>query len=319
MITWPATAWVALPLLMALATQYYQTYGPFGFNANLKWEQTATTNAGLDYSFANGRINGSVDIYLKKTKDLLNSVPQPTGTNFSPYILANVGSMENKGVEINLNLQPVRNRDLNWDVNFNLTYNKNTITNLTVIPNDPTYIGVLTGGAAAVNGFVQVHAVGGPKNTFYLFHQVYDAKGNPIEGLFEDLNRDGIINEKDKYKGHTADPNLFMGFSTNLAYKKWNGGFVMRSNLNNYVYNNIYSNRGRLNQVLGNYTLGNASSQLPQNKLYGQRRCAAFERLLFGKWFLPENGQPDPGLQFWKVAGKQGYPAGQTLWCKMYL
>ena len=239
---------------------YYTTYGPSGYNANLKWEQTTTYNAGLDYSFAGGRVNGSVDVYLKKTKDLLNSVPQPTGTNFSAYVLANIGSMENKGVEMNLNVQPIKNRDVTWDVNFNFTYNKNTITNLTVIPNDPTYIGVVTGGAAAVNGFVQLHAVGGPKNTFYLYHQVYDTKGAPIEGLFEDVNRDGIINDKDKYKGHTADPNLFMGFSTNLSYKKLSAGFVLRSNLNNYVYNNIFSNRGRLNQVLGNYTLGNAST-----------------------------------------------------------
>lgn len=238
---------------------YYQTYGPAGYNAGLKWEQTSTYNAGLDYSFAGGRINGSVDIYLKKTKDLLNSVPQPTGTNFSAYVLANVGSMENRGVELNLNVQPVRNRDLTWDVNFNFTYNKNQITNLTVIPNDPTYIGLPVGGAAAVNGFVQLHAVGGPRNTFYLYHQVYDKTGKPIEGLFEDVNRDGIINDKDRYKGQSANPNVLMGFSTNLSYKKLNAGFVLRSNLNNYVYNNIFSNRGRLNQVLGNYTLGNAS------------------------------------------------------------
>lgn len=248
---------------------YYQTYGPSGYNAGLKWEQTKTYNAGLDYSFANGRINGSVDIYLKKTKDLLNSVPQPTGTNFSAYVLANVGSMENRGIELNLNVQPVRNRNLTWDVNANFTYNKNEITNLTVIPNDPTYVGIPTNGAEGVNGFTQLHAVGGPRNTFYLYHQIYDAKGNPIEGLFEDVNRDGIINDKDRYKSQSAAPNVLMGFSTNVSYKKLNAGFVLRSNLNHYVYNNIFSNRGRLNQVLGNYTLGNASANYLQTGFRG--------------------------------------------------
>lgn len=252
-----------------LGNTYYQSYGPFGYNSNLKWEQTEAYNAGLDYSFAGGRINGSVDVYLKKTKDLLNTVPQPTGTNFSAYITANIGSMENKGVEFNLNVQPIRNTDVTWDVNFNATYNKNTITNLTVIPDDPTYAGVLTGSADAVNGFVQIHSVGYPKNSFYLYHQVYDANGNPIEGLFEDVNRDGIINDKDRYRGHSADPNLFFGLSSNATYKNWNAGFVMRANFNNYVYNNIFSNRGRLNQVLGNYTLGNASVNYLDTRFVG--------------------------------------------------
>jgi TonB-dependent starch-binding outer membrane protein SusC len=167
--------------------------------------------------------------------------------------------MENKGVEFSLNTQPIRNQDISWDINFNATYNKNTITNLTVVPDDPNYIGFPSNNISGTQGFAFINAVGGSKSTFYLYRQVYDKDGNPIEGLFEDTNRDGILNEKDKYKGKRADPNLFLGFSTNLSYKKWNAGFVLRSSFNNYVYNNIYSNNGRLNQVLGNQTTGNAS------------------------------------------------------------
>jgi TonB-dependent starch-binding outer membrane protein SusC len=248
---------------------YNQTYGAFGYNENLKWEQTKTYNAGLDFAFAGGRLNGSVDVYLKQTSDLLNSVPQPTGTNFSAFVLANVGSMENKGVEANLNIQAVKAKDFTLDFNVNATYNQNTITNLTVVPQDPKYVGLPTGSGDGVNGFLQLHAVGGPRSTFYLYRQVYDANGKPIEGLFEDANRDGIINDKDKYKGYSADPNFFMGFSTNATYRKWSGGFVMRANFNNYVYNNIFSNRGRLNQVLGNYTLGNASTNYLETNFRG--------------------------------------------------
>jgi iron complex outermembrane receptor protein len=114
-----------------------------------------------------------------------------------------------------------------------------------------------------------LNAVGSPKSTFYLYHQVYDAKGNPIEGLFADLNRDGIINENDKYKGHSADPVVYMGFSTGLNYKKWSAGFVLRASIDNYVYNNVFSNNGRLNQILGTYTTGNASSNYLVTRFQG--------------------------------------------------
>jgi TonB-linked SusC/RagA family outer membrane protein len=240
---------------------YYKMFRPGGFYANRKWEQTATTNIALDYGFANNRITGSLDFYLKKTTDLLNSIPAPAGTNFSAYVLANVGSMENKGVEFSINVQPIKNNNVTWDVAFNATYNKNTITALTILPNDPNYLGFPSTNINGVQGFAFLNAVGGPKNTFYLYHQVYDkTTGMALEGLFEDANRDGIINENDKYKGESATPDFFLGFSTNFSYKKWNAGFVLRASFNNYVYNNIYSNNGRLNQILGAQTTGNAST-----------------------------------------------------------
>jgi hypothetical protein len=169
--------------------------------------------------------------------------------------------MENKGVEFSINVQPIKNNNVTWDVAFNATYNKNTITALTILPNDPNYLGFPSTNINGVQGFAFLNAVGGPKNTFYLYHQVYDkTTGMALEGLFEDANRDGIINENDKYKGESATPDFFLGFSTNFSYKKWNAGFVLRASFNNYVYNNIYSNNGRLNQILGAQTTGNAST-----------------------------------------------------------
>ena len=241
---------------------YYQGYRPGGYNPNIKWEQTATSNIGLDYGFLDNRITGSVDVYLKKTKNLLNLIPQPAGSNFSAYVLANVGNMENKGIEFSINAEPVRTRDLTWDVGFNITYNKNTITNLTVVPNDTSYVGFPSGGIAGGIGgqFVLINAVGGPKNTFYLYKQVYNTSGKPIEGVFVDKNNDGIINQNDLYKGKPADPNVFMGFSTNVNYRKWSAGFVLRASLGNYAYNNFHSQTGVLNQILGNSVLYNAST-----------------------------------------------------------
>lgn len=248
---------------------FYQAFTPFGFNANLKWEKLKSYNIALDYGFLGNRINGSIDFYLRQSKDLLNSVPQPTGTNFSAYVLANVGSLENKGVEFTLNTVPVKQNDISLDVNLNITYNQNKITNLTVIPGDPTYIGIPTAGADGVNGFVQLHQVGYPRNTFYLYQQVYSPDGKPIEGLFADRNRDGQITEDDKYLNHSAVGDWIYGLSSALSVKNWNAGFTMRAMLNNYVYNNIHSSRSARNQVLGNYIINNASSYYNQTEFRG--------------------------------------------------
>ena len=241
---------------------YYQMYRPGGYNPNLKWEQTATTNIGLDYGFLNNRISGSIDFYYKETSDLLNLIPQPAGTNFSAFFIANVGSMYNKGVEFSLNAQPVSNRNFTWDAGFNITYNKNRITNLTVVPDDATYKGIQTGNISGGvgGGFAQINAVGYSTSTFNLYKQVYDANGNPLENVFVDVNEDGIINEEDLSKSKSAVPDWFMGFSTNLNYKRWSAGFVLRSSIGNYVYNNVYSSGGSLIRILGGYVLCNAST-----------------------------------------------------------
>ncbi len=239
---------------------YLQSYSPTAFNQNLKWETTTGYNAAVDFGFLHNRITGSLDFYLKKTNDLLNRVPQPAGTNFSAFVLANVGSLENKGVELNINTAVVRKKDFTLDVNLNASYNKSTITNLTIIPDDPDYIGVVHDIPDGVNNAILIDAVGYSANTLYLYHQIYDASGKPIEGLYEDVNRDGIINEKDRYKGKPTTPDLFFGFSTNATYKNWSAGFVLRANFNNYVYNNVASSKGVRANILGAYVVGNATT-----------------------------------------------------------
>jgi iron complex outermembrane receptor protein len=250
---------------------YYQGYRPSGFYPNRRWEQTATTNIAVDYGFLDGRITGSIDFYLKKTSHLLNQVAQPAGSNFSAYIVANVGNMENKGLEFSINTQPIRTTDLTWDLGFNVTYNKNKITNLTVVPADTSYPGFYNGNIAGGIGgqFVLINSVGGSKNTFNLYKQVYNANGTPIEGVFVDKNKDGIINQSDLFKGKSADPKVFFGFSTNVTYKRWSGGFVLRSSVGNYVYNNFNSQAGIRNQILTNAVLYNASSNYLVTKFKG--------------------------------------------------
>lgn len=251
--------------------QFIQGARPSGYDANLSWEQTATSNAGLDFGFLNNRITGSVDFYLKKTSKLLESIPEPAGTNFSAFILSNVGDMKNEGVEFNINAQPIKNKNLTWDVNFNIAYNKNTITNLTVIPDDPTYPGFPSGqiNGNGAQGFAFINAVGYSKNTFNLYQQVYDQGGYPIEGLFEDVNRDGIINSSDAVKDKRSDPDWFLGFSTNVVYKRWNAGFVLRASFDNYVYDQFLFSNGNLNDILGGTVISNASTTYLQTFFKG--------------------------------------------------
>lgn len=229
---------------------FYNMYRPDAYNDHLKWEQTKTYNIGLDFGFLNNRINGSVDLYLKKTSDLLSVVDQAAGTNFGNKVIANIGTMENRGVEFSINTVPVKNKELEWDFNFNITYNKNRITKLT-FTNDPTFPGNLVGGiAGGVGSTIQIYSVGYPKNAFYVYQQIYDNGGNPIEGLFEDRNRDGIINNNDLYRYKSPDPNVFLGANTNVTWKKWSAGFSTRANIGNYMYNNRFSNTGVQRNIL---------------------------------------------------------------------
>ncbi len=252
---------------------FYQMYRPSANIANIKWEETATANIGLDFGLLDNRISGSIDVYQKKTSDLLNRIPQPAGTNFAATAIVNVGDMENKGIETTLNFNPIKGKDFNWDFSVNATYNKNTITNLTVVPNDPNYAGfpsgTIAGGIGGQNAFI--NAVGGSKNTFNLFEQTYDQNGNPIEGVYIDQNGDGIISPSDFKKGKSADPKVFLGFSNNMSYKNWNLSFTLRANLGNYVYNNNFSQSGNLTQILGTPVILNASPNYLTTNFKGQQ------------------------------------------------
>lgn len=215
------------------------TYRPNAYNPDLKWEKTTTYNVGLDFGFLNNRINGAVDYYYRKTTDLLNSVFVSAGTNFKNKVLSNVGSLENSGIEFSINSKPVVTTDWTWDLGFNITYNKNEITKLTTGDSENYYVaaGDNIGGRRDMKAMA--HAVGHPASSFYVYQQVYDENGKPIENEFVDRNGDGTINGDDRYfyKKPTAD--VLMGLTSRLSYKSWDFSFSLRASLNNYVYNSV--------------------------------------------------------------------------------
>lgn len=217
---------------------------PNGYSPDLKWEQTTTYNVAIDFGFLNNRINGSIEYYQKHTKDLLNTISAAAGTNFINLITANVGKMKNKGVEANVNAIAIQSKDFTWEVGYNITWNDSKITKLTTTFN-PDYQGI----DAGTN---QKHQVGEMPGTFYLYQQVYDENGKPIQNAFVDRNNNGQITEADRYLTHKSPmAKVYMGFSSQFSYKKWDLGFNLRANFGNYVYNGVASGNSTSNNYGG--------------------------------------------------------------------
>ena len=241
-------------------TQYNGTFllKPDGYSPDLKWEETHTYNVAIDYGFLNNRINGSLEFYVKKTKDLLNTVSAPAGTNFTNQITANVGEMENKGVEFNINAVAIQTKDFSWNIGYNITWNDSKITKLTACYN-PDYEGIVAASAPfGTNTPLSRHQVGYAPYTFWLYQQVYDENGKPIQNAIVDRNGNGTIDDGDRYftnKSPLAD--VYMGFSSQFQWKNWDLGFNLRASLGNYAFNATVADNGSYNNYGGLGTLSN--------------------------------------------------------------
>ena len=236
----------------SFGNRFITTLRPEGYNVDLKWEETTTYNVGVDYSILDERIFGSVEAFYRETEDLLNVVPVPAGTNFTNRILSNVGNLEVQGLEFDITGRLLSTENTFLQVSFNATYTQDEITKLTTV-DDPSFIGVETGGIAGGTGnTIQVHSVDHPRNSFFVFEQAYNQDGLPIEGLYVDRNNDGVINDDDKYRLESPNPDLTFGISSRFEHKSWDASFAARANLGNYVYNNVASNNAILSQVFDN-------------------------------------------------------------------
>ena len=258
---------------------YYQYWIPQAYAADLKWEQTATTNIGFDFGFLNNRISGSVDYYHKKTSNLLATVFVPALSNYGNQVTRNVGNMTDNGIDFNINATAIKTSKVNWDVAFNVAYNKFTITNLTVGQDSASLasnvaVGSIQGGTG---NMIQVHSVGYRPNSFYVLQQVYNSKGQPIEGAYVDQNRDGIVNDNDfiRYKSPFAP--VTMGFSTSFSYDRWTLSTVLRASIGNYVYNNVASNLAVYRNIANptNY-IQNAPSSVLKSNFYNNQFFSSY-------------------------------------------
>ena len=225
--------------------KYFITMRPGAYNPDLTWEKTTTYNGGLDFTALNGRFGFNVDGYYRKTTDLLSSVAIAGGTNFSDKLLKNVGSLENYGVELAFNVKPIVTKDFVWDVTYNVGWNHNEITELEAGLQD--WIQVESSKVSRGNNYkIQANKVGEPLNSFYVYQQVYDENGKPIEGLFVDRNGDGKIDSKDKYCYKSPAPDVIMGFTTKFIYKNWDFSAAFHASIGNYVYYDFLNSKAEL-------------------------------------------------------------------------
>ena len=251
------------------------TLRPAAYDRNLKWEETTTYDAGLDFGFLSNRLTGSMDMYLRRTNDLVAVIPVAAGSNFSNTLLTNIGNLENRGVELALNYNVLQGKRLNWSVNVNATMNRSKITKLTQVE-DPAYQGTPVGNLGNFQ-FAQINSVGYAPNTFFLYKQKYDDNGKPMQGptnsasplQYEDLNGDGQINERDRVRTESPAPKAVLGLSSNLSYGKASLAFTLRSNLGNYVYNNVDGGQGNYYGL--NTGLGYSANVVPNIYLSGFR------------------------------------------------
>lgn len=225
-------------------------YGP------IKWEETTTYNAGIDFGLNNNKITGNVDVFYKKSNDLFQIGPFPDGGNFTNQGPQNIGDMSTKGIELTLNYNVVNTSDLNWDVSFNATKYERRIDKIAV--GQPIYTGT---SGAGTGGTSQILAEGYTPNSFFVYKQLYNESGAPIEGAFADLNGDGIITGLDRYIYKNADPDLLLGFTSNLNYKNFDLSFNLRASIGNRILNTVKSTGSYYSQLL-NGELQNVSTNV---------------------------------------------------------
>ena len=236
---------------------WYNTYRPNAYDNDIKWETTITWNAGLDYGFLDNRIYGSVDVYKRHTKDLLNTINVISGTNYSSVLTTNIGEMDNEGVEFSINAVPVQTKDFKWDLGFNYTWSTSKITKLNTFDSESNF--VQTGSISGTGKYVQVFMVGKRPYTFYLAKQAYDENGKPMEGMY--VQPDGSISSTEtRYATNkSALPKSYIGFNTSLTYKNWYLGINAHGSFGAYVYNyvradqylqSVYSDQGSFSNIL---------------------------------------------------------------------
>ena len=261
----------------------YRTYGATkNANPDLKWESTGMLNIGLDFAFLKGRLNGTVEVYHKKTKDLIWSYPVSTTQYIYGWMDANVGEMTNKGIEFTLNAVPVRTKNFMWSTTLNLSHNKNTVdkmqnetfhtTNLT--QGDPMVAGV------SADGWTQRIMEGEPIGTFYTYQYAGTVNGrSEYYVLDENGNRTGETTNNPSLKDRSitgcAQPKLNAGWNNTLTYKNWSLNAFITGVFGNDVYNSarahytsaqMFSDGKNVLKEFLNNPASDASGSLPSDR-----------------------------------------------------
>ena len=229
-------------------------------NENLKWEETTTYNSGFDFGLFNDKISGSLEGFYKESKDLLADTAISDGSNFSNSGFQNIGNFTTKGIEFSIAGDIIHNDNLNIDFNFNTTFIKTEIKELAL--NQDQLVGGIAGGTG---GTAQLHREGFTPYSFFVYKQVYDNNGEPLEGAYADLNGDNLITDEDKYIHHNGTPAVTLGFASTINYKNVDLTFNLRASLDNYVYNNVNSARAQYDLLANSALVANLPTSVLQS------------------------------------------------------
>lgn len=225
----------------------------------LKWEKTTTYNTGLDFGFLDNRITASLDAYYKDSEDLLANVAIPDGSNFSNRVYQNIGSFTTKGIEFTVNAAAIKNENFSWNVNFNASKFERRINQLAF--NSDIFLGDNITGNGSTS---QIFREGFTPYSFYVYKQLYDTEGKPIDGAFADLNGDNIKNDADKYIYKNPDPDVILGFASNMNYKKIDFSFNLRASIGNNIFNGMNASRAQYNSLASGGVLNNIPTQVKE-------------------------------------------------------
>jgi len=273
--------------------RFVSTVRPNAVDPNLKWEETASWNLGIDYGFKNNRYWGSIELYEKTTDDLIFDVIVAGGSNLSNVVTTNVGSMKNSGLELTLNAMFIEGRGdgFTWDANFNFAYNNNELTKINQFGGGTEQILAGEAISGGVGSFIQVLEPGESVNSFFVYEHILDGSGNPIyedtngdgtisdQDLYVDRNDDGIINQDDRAATFSPQPDWIMGHTSLMRVKSFDFSDQLRvsarpSNLHESVLTTDFVRP----QYFSDYYVENASFLRMQNIEVGY----TFQRALNG-------------------------------------
>lgn len=224
---------------------------------DLKWEETTSYNAGVDFGFFDNRLSAGLDVYYKESKDLLVNAAISDGSNFSNRVYQNVGSFTTKGIEFTINANAIKTEDFNWNINFNMAKFERRIKNL--VNGTDIFLGDNIAGTGTPG---QIFREGYTPYSFYVYKQLYNNEGKPIEGAFADLNGDNIKNDSDKYIYNNPDPDFTLGFASNMNYKKFDFSFNLRASIGNRIFNAVDASRAQYDAMENGGVLSNVPSQI---------------------------------------------------------
>ncbi|KAA8483143.1 iron complex outermembrane receptor protein [Arcticibacter tournemirensis] len=245
-------------------TQYAPNQNP---NPNLKWEETAQFDAGIDYSFLGGRFRGSIDYYNKQTSNLLYNYPVPTPPYQYNTMMANVGEVENKGIELSLESTVINSSEFKWNLGLNFARNKNKLKSLS---NDEFKLDVVYTGEWALGGLQETPQILKPG---YAIGTFYGAKyiGRDANGIFqyEDVSGDGkFVYADDRTVIGNAQPDFTLNMSNSLKYKNFSLDLLLRGVFGNDIANSTALYLNDINRMPGNNVLKTALDIAAQPLVY---------------------------------------------------